>query len=90
MNQSIQSCKLVFTDFAKIVQMNIPRKLVLDDLKITLTKILGISLFAKKLVFCIRDRTIDSSRSLDDQGEDFLNCGPGQLQITIKIEELGA
>ena len=65
-------------------------KVVLDDLRISFAKILGVNLFGKKLAFTYLDKELDSSKSLLDQENSTAILQLNPLVITIRFIEIGA
>ena len=84
----MQTCKFVFDQYSKIIEMDIPKRALLADMKLTFGRFLGVNLFAKKLVYYFKDKAIDSSKPLIEALENE-RVQP-QIQITVKTEELGA
>lgn len=83
-----QSAKFIFQDYGKIVTLDLPNKVVFDDLKMSFTRMLNVNFFAKKLEFYLPDSNypIDSSRTLGEViGQTATN-----IVFIVKIGETGA
>lgn len=90
MSDKIDNVRFIFQEFGKFVTMDLSRKVVFDDLKMSFTKILNVSFFAKKLIFYSSNSQIpiDTSRTFGEI------IGPGtpptKIEFQVKIEETGA
>lgn len=87
-----KTCKFIFPDLGKFVVMDVQKKIVLEDMKISFAKILSLNLFAKKLSYYFETTPLDHTRTLDYilTMREIAESRDPQLQITIKIEEMGA
>lgn len=73
--------------------MDIQKRAILDDMKVSFGKILGINLFAKKLVYYLGDSStpLDSSKPLLEAiGSLPQTQQNSQIQLLVRISEIGA
>mmetsp|Transcript_50028 Transcript_50028/g.57588 ORF Transcript_50028/g.57588 Transcript_50028/m.57588 type:complete len:90 (+) Transcript_50028:29-298(+) len=88
--EKMQPCKFIFETFSKYIEMDIQKRAILDDMKVSFGKILGINLFAKKLVYYLGDSLtpLDSSKPLLEAISTLQQNA--QIQLLVKITEIGA
>lgn len=89
MTHPVYTVRFIFQEYGKFVTMELSSKVVFDDLKMSFSKILGVSFFAKQINIYIKnasDIPIDSSKTL---GEIWKNPTP-VVEFDVKVQEMGA